>query len=239
MVDTGERRVAVVTGANRGIGLEICRQLSRRDEMRVVLTSRDESKGRASVKALRADGLNVDYRQLDVTGERAAKVLAQHLVESYGRCDVLINNAGVMLDPRGSRVLDSSVATYRETLEANFFGPLRLIQALVPLMKRGGYGRIVNISSGQGQLSDMGTGTPAYRISKTALNALTRTCAAELAGSGILVNSMCPGWVRTDMGGPSAPRTLAQGADTAVWLATLPQDGPSGRFFRDRKSIPW
>lgn len=239
MVDTGERRVAVVTGANRGIGLEICRQLSRRDEMRVVLTSRDESKGRASVKALRADGLNVDYRQLDVTGERAAKVLAQHLAEAYGRCDVLINNAGVMLDPRGSRVLDSSVATYRETLEANFFGPLRLIQALVPLMKKGGYGRIVNMSSGQGQLSDMGTGTPAYRISKTALNALTRTCAAELAGSGILVNSMCPGWVRTDMGGPSAPRTLAQGADTAVWLATLPPDGPSGRFFRDRKSIPW
>lgn len=239
MVDTGERRVAVVTGANRGIGLEICRQLSRRDEMRVVLTSRDESKGRASVKALRADALNVDYRQLDVTGERAAKVLAQHLAEAYGRCDVLINNAGVMLDPRGSRVLDSSVATYRETLEANFFGPLRLIQALVPLMKKGGYGRIVNMSSGQGQLSDMGTGTPAYRISKTALNALTRTCAAELAGSGILVNSMCPGWVRTDMGGPSAPRTLAQGADTAVWLATLPPDGPSGRFFRDRKSIPW
>ncbi len=239
MVDTDQRRVAVVTGANRGIGLEICRQLSRRDEMRVVLTSRDESKGRASVKALRADGLNVDYRQLDVTGERAAKVLAQHLAESYGRCDVLINNAGVMLDPRGSRVLDSSVATYRETLETNLFGPLRLIQALVPLMKKGGYGRVVNISSGQGQLADMGTGTPAYRISKTALNALTRTCAAELAGSGILINSMCPGWVRTDMGGPSAPRTLAQGADTAVWLATLPQDGPSGRFFRDRQSIPW
>jgi len=150
MVDTDQRRVAVVTGANRGIGLEICRQLSRRDEMRVVLTSRDESKGRASVKALRADGLNVDYRQLDVTGERAAKVLAQHLAESYGRCDVLINNAGVMLDPRGSRVLDSSVATYRETLETNLFGPLRLIQALVPLMKKGGYGRVVNISSGQG-----------------------------------------------------------------------------------------
>jgi len=221
MVDTDQRRVAVVTGANRGIGLEICRQLSRRDEMRVVLTSRDESKGRASVKALRADGLNVDYRQLDVTGERAAKVLAQHLAESYGRCDVLI------------------VATYRETLETNLFGPLRLIQALGPLMKKGGYGRVVNISSGQGQLADMGTGTPAYRISKTALNALTRTCAAELAGSGILINSMCPGWVRTDMGGPSAPRTLAQGADTAVWLATLPQDGPSGRFFRDRQSIPW
>jgi len=144
-----------------------------------------------------------------------------------------------MADPRGSRVLDSSPATFRETLETNFFGALLLIQALAPLMRKGGYGRIVNVSSGQGQLADMAAGTPAYRVSKTALNALTRTCAAELSGSGILVNSMCPGWVRSDMGGPSAPRTLAQGADTAVWLATLPADGPSGGFFRDRKPIPW
>jgi NAD(P)-dependent dehydrogenase (short-subunit alcohol dehydrogenase family) len=239
MADGDTRRVAVVTGANRGIGLEICRQLSRRGEIRVVLTSRDESKGRAALKVLRADGLHVDYRQLDVTGEGVAKVLADDLTESYGRCDVLVNNAGVMLDPRGTRVLDSKLVTYRETLETNFFGPLRLIQALLPLMKKGGYGRIVNVSSGQGQLSDMGSGTPAYRISKTALNALTRTCAAELAGSGILINSMCPGWVKTDMGGASAPRTLSQGADTAVWLATLPKDGPSGGFFRDRKPISW
>lgn len=239
MADRDPRRVAVVTGANRGIGLEICRQLSRRDELRVVLTSRNESKGRAAVEALRAEGLDVDYRQLDVTGEHAAKVLAHDLTESYGRCDVLVNNAGVMLDPRGSRILDSKLATYRETLETNFFGPLRLIQALVPLMKKGGYGRIVNISSGQGQLSDMGTGTPAYRVSKTALNALTRTCAAELTGSGIFINSMCPGWVRTDMGGAAAPRALPQGADTAVWLATLPKHGSSGGFFRDRKPIPW
>ncbi len=239
MADTDPRRVAIVTGANRGIGVEICRQLARRDELRVVLTSRDESKGRAAVRTLRAGGLDVDFRQLDVTGERAAPLLAAYLAERYGRCDVLVNNAGVMLDPRGSRVVDSKPATYRETLETNLFGPLRLIQALVPLMKKGGYGRIVNLSSGQGQLSDMGPGTPAYRVSKTALNALTRTCAAELARSGILVNAMCPGWVRTDMGGPSAPRTLAQGADTAVWLATLPQDGPSGGFFRDRRSIPW
>jgi NAD(P)-dependent dehydrogenase (short-subunit alcohol dehydrogenase family) len=144
-----------------------------------------------------------------------------------------------MLDPRGSRVLDSKLVTWRDTLETNLIGPLLLAQALVPLMKRNGYGRIVNVSSGQGQLSDMGVGTPAYRVSKTALNALTRTLAADLKGSGILVNSMCPGWVRTDMGGAGAPRTVEQGADTAVWLATLPDDGPSGGMFRDRRSIPW
>ena len=239
MADMRPQRVAVVTGANRGIGLEICRQLCRRDGFCVVLTSRDEGKGRAAVKTLRAAGLDLDYRQLEVTSERSVELLADYLAEAYGRCDVLINNAGVMADPRGSRVLDSKPATYRETLETNLFGPLLLIQALVPLMKKGRYGRIVNVSSGQGQLSDMGAGTPAYRISKAALNALTRTCAAELCGSGILVNSMCPGWVKTDMGGPSAPRTVAQGADTAVWLAALPEGGPSGGFFRDRKPIPW
>jgi len=233
------RRIAVVTGANRGIGLEICRQLSRRDEFRVVLTSRDEGKGTAAAGTLRAAGLDVDYRQLDVSNGRSVELLAGYVAQTYGRCDVLVNNAGIMADPRGSRVLDSRPATFRETLETNFFGALLLIQTLAPLMRKGGYGRIVNVSSGQGQLADMAAGTPAYRVSKTALNALTRTCAAELSGSGILVNSMCPGWVRSDMGGPSAPRTLAQGADTAVWLATLPADGPSGGFFRDRKPIPW
>jgi len=239
VADTPPRRIAVVTGANRGIGLEICRQLAQQAEFRVVLTSRDESKGRDAVKTLRAAGQDVDYQQLDVTSQRSVELLADYLAETYGRCDVLINNAGVMADPRGSRVLDSKPATYRKTLETNFFGPLLLIQALAPLMKKARYGRIVNVSSGQGQLSDMGAGTPAYRISKTALNALTRTCAAELYGTGILINSMCPGWVKTDMGGPSAPRALAQGADTAVWLAMLPEGGPSGGFFRDRKAIPW
>jgi len=131
------------------------------------------------------------------------------------------------------------VETYRETLETNVLGPLALAQALVPFMKRNRYGRIVNISSGMGQLSEMGVGSPAYRVSKTALNALTRILAADLKASGILVNSMCPGWVKTDMGGPTAPRTVEQGADTAVWLATLPDGGPTGGFFRDRKPIPW
>jgi NAD(P)-dependent dehydrogenase (short-subunit alcohol dehydrogenase family) len=236
---TGTGRVAVVTGANRGIGLEICRQLAKSGGLRVVLTARDAARGEAAARELRAEGLDIDFHVLDVTDGQSVQTLARWLEAGCKRCDVLVNNAGVMIDPRGSRVLDSELETYRDTLEVNFFGPLRLVQAIVPLMKKAGYGRIVNVSSGQGQLADMGVGTPAYRVSKTALNALTRTLAAELRASGILVNSMCPGWVKTRMGGSSAPRTVAQGADTAVWLATLPDRGASGGFFRDRKPIPW
>jgi NAD(P)-dependent dehydrogenase (short-subunit alcohol dehydrogenase family) len=188
---------------------------------------------------LRGEGVDVDFHELDVTSGKGITALANWLAATYERCDILVNNAGILADPRGSRFLDSRPATYRQTLDTNLFGPLLLSQALVPLMTSNRYGRIVNISSGQGQLSDMGAGTPAYRISKTALNALTRVLAAEFANSGILVNSMCPGWVRTDMGGPGAPRTVEQGADTAVWLATLPDDGPNGGFFRDRKPIAW
>ena len=239
MTKIDPQRVAVVTGGNRGIGLEICRQLARRADLRVVLTSRDAAKGEAAIKSLNNQILNISSAALDVTDAKSVEAFADRIAKQFGRCDVLVNNAGVMLDPRGSRVLDSKMETWSATLATNLLGPLLLIQALVPLMKKNGYGRVVNVSSGQGQLSDMGVGTPAYRVSKTALNALTRTLAADLTGSGILVNSVCPGWVRTDMGGPGAPRTVEQGADTAVWLATLPDDGPTGGFFRDRKPIPW
>jgi NAD(P)-dependent dehydrogenase (short-subunit alcohol dehydrogenase family) len=228
-----DKRIAVVTGGNRGIGLEICRQLAQAG-MHVILTARDEAKGKAAAK-----NLGVESHPLDVDSDESVKAFARWIKDTHGRCDVLVNNAGVMLDPRGSRVLDAKIETFRDTLETNLLGPLRMIQAILPLMKKQGYGRIVNISSGQGQLSDMGVGTPAYRVSKTALNALTRTTAADLHASGILVNAMCPGWVRTDMGGSGAPRSVEQGADTALWLATLPDKGPTGGYFRDRKSIPW
>ena len=231
-------RIAVVSGANRGIGFEICRQLARRG-VTVVLTSRSAAKGRAAVKALQDEGITVDYHLLDVTNAVGIKALAGYLAKRYGRLDILVNNAGVLLDPHGSRISDSRVQTYRETLETNLFGPLLLTQALLPLMSKNGYGRIVNLSSGLAQLAGMGAGSPAYRISKTALNALTATLAAELSGSGILVNAVCPGWVRTAMGGPNAPVSVEEGADTAVWLATLPDNGPNGGYYKERKLIAW
>ncbi len=229
---------AVVTGANRGLGFEICRQLARHG-MRVVLTSRDRVQGRAACETLLKEGLKVDYHVLDVVAPASIKALADFLQEHHGGTDVLVNNAGIMIDPRGSRLLESSVETYRDTFEVNVLGPLQLTQALLPMMKKRKYGRIVNLSSGQGQLTDMSSGTPAYRVSKTALNALTRITAAETRATNILVNAMCPGWVRTDMGGPNASRSVELGADTALWLATLPDGGPSGGFFRDREPIPW
>jgi NAD(P)-dependent dehydrogenase (short-subunit alcohol dehydrogenase family) len=177
--------------------------------------------------------------KLDVTSARSVKALAAFVAKQFGRIDILINNAGIMIDPHGARLVDLELKILRATLETNTLAPLMLIQASLPLMKKCKYGRIVNMSSTLGQLSDMSSGTPAYRVSKTALNALTRIVAAEARPFGILVNSMSPGWVKTGMGGPHAPRTVAQGADTAVWLATLPAGGPTGGFFYERKPIPW
>jgi len=234
----GAERVAVVTGANRGIGLEICRQLAA-SGLNVVLTSRDAAKGKAACKTLTSAGLQVIYRRLDVTSVRAIRALAEFMQNEFGRIDVLVNNAGVMLDPRGTRFLDSTLATYHATFAVNVWGALAVTQALLPLMQKCRYGRIVNLSSGLGQFSGMGNSTTAYRMSKTALNALTCVVAAETKGSNILVNAACPGWVRTDMGGAGAPRSVAQGADTPVWLATLTDGGPTGGYFRDRKLIPW
>lgn len=231
-------RVAVVTGANRGIGLSIAGALAR-GGLRVVLTARDPSKGEAACASLGAQGLAVTFCALDVRDARQARAVAAWIEGKFGRLDALVNNAGVLPDPKGARAATVDLATVRDALETNVTGALAVAQACLPLMRRGGYGRIVNVSSELGQLASMGAGTPAYRVSKAALNALTCTLAAELAGTNIKVNAMSPGWVRSDMGGPSAPRGLEEGADTAVWLATLPDDGPSGGFFKDRSAIAW
>jgi len=233
-----DRRVAVVTGANRGIGLAVCAQLAARG-LQVVLTSRDVARGQAARRVLAGQGHVVDYHQLDVCDPASVRVLAAYASRVHGGVDVLINNAGVLLDPKGSRALDLAPETLADTLAVNVQGPVCVCRALVPLMVARHYGRVVNVSSGMGQLAQMGSGSPAYRISKAALNACTRTLAADLMGTCVLVNAMCPGWCRTDMGGTGAERTPEQGADTAVWLATLPEDGPSGGFFRDRQPIAW
>jgi NAD(P)-dependent dehydrogenase (short-subunit alcohol dehydrogenase family) len=232
MTESG--RIALVSGGNRGIGREIARQLAQRG-ITTILGSRDEEKGHVAAKGMNGD---VVVRQLDVGDEKSVDRLASFVEEEFGRLDVLVNNAGIAND-RGQRGVDADLDRVREALEANLFGAWRLCEAFVPLMQRNGYGRIVNVSSGMGALNDMGGGSPAYRVSKTTLNALTRILASELRGSGILVNSVSPGWVRTDMGGSNASRSVEEGADTPVWAATLPNNGPTGGFFRDRRPIPW
>lgn len=229
-------RIAVVTGANRGLGLETCRQLADLG-LTVILTSRDPHKGEAAAESLRGAGRDVRYHPLDVTDPDSIQRLAGFIEREFGRLDVLVNNAGVFLDPLDTSVLHADLDIVRRSMETNLYGPLLLCQALVPLMQ--GRGRIVNLSSGMGQLSEMNGCCPGYRFSKTALNALTRSLADELRDTQIKINSLCPGWVRTDMGGANATRPVEEGADTIVWLATLPDDGPSGGFFRDRRPIPW
>jgi NAD(P)-dependent dehydrogenase (short-subunit alcohol dehydrogenase family) len=236
-----ETRIALVTGANRGIGLEIVKQLSRAGLM-AVLASRDVAKGREAAAKLASEGLEPPAVELDVTSEESIRAAVEEVMRLFGRIDVLVNNAGILKEgfsAEDSSVLQVPPALAMETYTTNTVGPLRLIQAVVPIMQKGEYGRVVNISSGAGQLSDMGAGFPAYRMSKAALNALTRVTAAELGPAPIKVNAMCPGWVRTDMGGPNATRTVDKGAETAVWLATLPDTGPTGGFFRDKAPIPW
>jgi NAD(P)-dependent dehydrogenase (short-subunit alcohol dehydrogenase family) len=231
------KRIAVVTGGNRGIGCEICRQLARRGA-RVVLTARDETKGRTAAEELVGQGLEVLFHPLDVNDEESVRGLAAYLRDELHGTDILVNNAGVFFDQKRGG-LDVPMQVVRDTLETNLLGAWRLSQVLIPQMRQHGYGRIVNVSSGLGAMSEMSGGYSAYRVSKGALNALTRIFADELRGTNILVNAVCPGWVKTDMGGPNATVPVEKGADTAAWLATLPDGGPSGGFFRDRRLIPW
>ncbi|MDH4225808.1 MAG: SDR family oxidoreductase [Deltaproteobacteria bacterium] len=237
-------RMIAVTGANRGLGLEIARQLARMGQ-RVILACRTQPKAQAAAEVLRAEGLEGHPMELDAADEKSIRAFADRVRREFGRLDGLVNNAGVALDGGApgkwsdADALSAPLDRVRATLETNLYGPLLLCQEFIPLMRSHGFGRIVNLSSGMGQLSDMNGGFIGYRISKTGLNVVTRVLADELKGENILVNSVCPGWVHTDMGGPQAPRTPAEGADTPVWLATLPDGGPSGGFFRDRKPIPW
>jgi NAD(P)-dependent dehydrogenase (short-subunit alcohol dehydrogenase family) len=227
-------RVALVSGGNRGIGLEVCRQLSEQG-VTVVIGSRDEERGRAAAEGLEGD---VVPHQLDVADAGSVDRMAAFLEDRFGRLDVLVNNAAISNDD-GQRGVDADLDRVKEALEANLFGAWRLCEVAIPLMRRNGYGRIVNVSTGLAALEDMGGGSPGYRVSKTALNVLTRILASELRGSGILVNAVNPGWVQTDMGGSGATRSVEEGADALVWAATLSNNGPTGGFFRDRSPVPW
>lgn len=234
-------RTALVSGANRGIGFEIVRQLARLGVL-AVIGARDPKDGQQAAEKLQSEGLEIPVVALDVDREGSAAEAVAEVQRLYGRLDVLVNNAAILIDGPGgfnASLFELTGDTVRRTFETNLLGPIRLTQAAVPLMRAQGYGRIVNVSSGAGQLADMGSGYPAYRMSKTALNALTRITAAEIGAGNIKVNAACPGWVKTDMGGANAERTPEEGADTVVWLATLPDDGPTGGFFRDRKPVAW
>ncbi|MDQ3637022.1 MAG: SDR family oxidoreductase [Actinomycetota bacterium] len=227
-------RVALVSGGNRGIGLEVCRQLAE-GGLTVILGSRDEERGRQAAEGLAGE---VVARQLDVSDAGSVERLAASIENDFGRLDVLVNNAGISNDD-GQGGAEADLDRVKEALEANLFGAWRLCEAAIPHMRREGYGRIVNVSTGLAALEDMGGGSPGYRISKTGLNALTRILASELRGSGILVNAVNPGWVQTEMGGANANRTVEEGADGVVWAATLPNNGPTGGFFRDRRHVAW
>jgi NAD(P)-dependent dehydrogenase (short-subunit alcohol dehydrogenase family) len=267
-------KVVLVTGGNRGIGHEICRQLLR-SGCTVIMGSRDLEKGEAVAAEL--DG-HVIVRQLDVTDEAGIQKLKAYITAEFGKLDVLINNAGIGEKPQGGSdglvsnlkntirtkfsgtysiikgiapvlrktgimakeagAKDTSLMHVKQIMETNFYGAWRMIQVLVPLLEMSGHGRIINISSGMGELKSLTGYYPGYSLSKASLNALTIMLSNELKESGIRVNAVCPGWVRTDMGGPSAPRNVSEGADTTVWLATK-DDIPTGKFFKDRMEIEW
>lgn len=230
------KKTVLVTGANRGIGFETCKQLSQLG-LKVILTARDPVKGNKATKTLTDNGFDVTFCKLDVSSDRNITEIYQEIEEKFGHLDILINNAAILYDTNQSTI-NADMEIVRQALSTNLFGPWLLCQAFIPLMKRNGYGRIVNVSSGSGSLHYMNGSTPAYGISKVALNALTKKLASELMGTNILVNSVDPGWVETDMGGQGG-RPVEEGAKGIVWASLLPDDGPNGGFFYDGKNQPW
>jgi NAD(P)-dependent dehydrogenase (short-subunit alcohol dehydrogenase family) len=237
-VKNDKARVALVTGANRGLGFETARQLIAKGLV-VVLAGRDAAAIERARRTLRDEEQRRAITvQMDVTRVDTITAAQRALIERVGSVDVLVNNAAVLLG-ESDGVLSIAADDYRRTFETNLFGVIEVCRAFVPAMARVGYGRVVNVSSGAGQLATMSSYAPAYSMSKAALNAFTRILADTYRSRGVLANVVDPGWVRTDMGGPSAPRSPQQGADTIVWLATLPDGGPTGGFFHDRRAIEW
>ena len=223
--------ISLVTGANRGIGREVCRQLAELGHT-VILTARDPGAAAEAAQAVRAEPM-----RLDVTDRASVADAAHWTKQRYGKLDILVNNAAITYDT-WQRAVTADLAVVREAAETNLYGPWLMVQEFLPLLRNSDHPRIVNVSSEAASLASMGGGTPAYTASKAALNALTRMLADELHRDRILVNAVCPGWVATDMGGPGG-RPVADGAAGVVWAATLPDSGPTGGFFRDGRPVPW
>ncbi|MFJ4327466.1 SDR family oxidoreductase [Streptomyces tricolor] len=228
--------VSLVTGANRGIGREVCRLLAALGHT-VVLTARSLAHAEEAAEQLGRDGSLVRPLRLDVRDPDSVTAAARDVAERFGRLDVLVNNAAITYDT-WQRAATADLGVVAEAAETNLYGPWRTVHAFLPLLRRSGHGRIVNVSSEAASLAGMGGGTPAYTVTKTGLNALTRMLADELRGDRILVNAVCPGWVATDMGGPGG-RPVREGAASVVWAAELPDDGPTGGFYRDGRPLPW
>jgi NAD(P)-dependent dehydrogenase (short-subunit alcohol dehydrogenase family) len=236
------KKIAIVTGASRGLGYATSEALAKMG-YKVLMAMRDPDKAQTQINALKMKDYDVTALKLDVANEKSIDSFCQQVIREYSALDVLVNNAGIFIDNEdgGDRsVFKTKSATVLKTFTTNTLGPFLLTQKLLPLMIEGGYGRVVNVSSGMGQLSSMNEGHAAYRMSKTALNAVTKVFSQEVLSKGdILVNSVCPGWVKTDMGGGGANRTIDQGIKGIVWAATLPKGGPSGGFFRDGEKLDW
>ena len=226
-------KIAVVTGANRGIGFETCRQLAAAG-FKVILTARDEEKGKSAADTLSRKNPGIQFYPLDVTNEKSIQSLTQFIEQEFGKLDVLVNNAGISFSNKS--VSSASVDEIRRIMETNFFGPLMVTKALLPLLKKSDDARVINVSSGMGAWNSLDGSYAGYRLSKVSLNALTVMFANDLHGTAIKVNTISPGWVRTDMGGSHAPDSLEQGADTIIWLSTA-KNIPSGKFLRNRKEI--
>ena len=229
--------VVLVTGANKGLGLAVCKQLVSKG-YRVILTARNSEKGKSAVKQLSQAGAKISFFNLDLNDPNSFEACRIYIEQEFGRLDVLVNNAAIHYD-MGNSVLNPNWTMVQEAMQTNLLHTWKLTTKLLPVMEKSAHGRIVNVSSSAGAITGMGGGTPAYAISKSGLNVLTIKLAHALATRNIIVNAVCPGWVRTDMGGDQAPRSVEEGAASIIWAATLPPGGPSGGFYRDGKEIPW